>query len=171
MRLDHRKTFQRAVIPSPRSMLGRDKLLPLGTWNASGPQENVFGNQFSTFDSHRNHYQGIHHSTTPSATGWVTGRLVARDEDRTKGTSPMPTSARRPLPMSSLFSVDIPQNSMVRQQRQHISELQFDKFPTRSIFLCWKIRFKNHVTACSDCTSEAMLWIKEMEMVDSLEEF
>ena len=27
-------------------MLSRDKRLPLGTWNASGPQENVFGNQF-----------------------------------------------------------------------------------------------------------------------------
>ena len=83
----------------------------------------------------------------------------------------MPTSARRPLPMSSSILVDIPQNSVVRQQRQQISELQFDKFPTPSTFLCWKIRFKSHVTACSDCTSEAMLWIKEVEMVDSLEEF
>ena len=29
---------------------------------------------------------------------------------------------------------------------------------------------KNPVTTCSDCPSEAMLWIKEREMVDSLEE-
>ena len=43
------------------------------------------GNQFSAFDSPQNHYQGIHHSTTPSAAGSVTERLVARGEDRNKG--------------------------------------------------------------------------------------
>ena len=43
---------QPAAIPSSRPMLSHDKRPPLGTWNASGPQENVFGNQFSTFDSH-----------------------------------------------------------------------------------------------------------------------
>ena len=37
--------------------------------------------------------------------------------------------------------------------------------------LCiWKIRFKNQVTICSDFPSGAMLWIKDVEMVDSLEE-
>ena len=81
---------QLAAIPSSRSMLSRDKRLPHHTWNASGPQENVFGNQFSTFDSSQNHYQRIHHSTTPRATGSVpvhvgTGTPVARDEDRIKG--------------------------------------------------------------------------------------
>ena len=39
------------MIPSSRSMLSRDKRLPLDTWNTSGLQENVFGNLFSTFDS------------------------------------------------------------------------------------------------------------------------
>ena len=42
-----------AMIPSSRSMLSRDKRLPLDTWNTSGFQENVFGNQFSPFDSPR----------------------------------------------------------------------------------------------------------------------
>ena len=60
-------------------------------------------------------------------------------------------------------SMDIPQNSMVGQQ---ISELQFDKFPTKSSFLCWKLTFKNQVTTCSDFPSEAMLGSKEVEMVD-----
>ena len=62
------------------------------------------------------------------------------------------------------------QNSMVRQQRQQISELQFDKFPNPQSFLVWPIRFQNQVTASSDFPSEATLWIKEVEMVDSLEE-
>ena len=57
---------QLAMIPSSRSMLSRDKRLPLDSWNTSGLQENVFGGQFSTFDSPRDHPQGIHYSTTPS---------------------------------------------------------------------------------------------------------
>ena len=60
---------QPAVIPSSRSMLSRDKRLPLDTWNTSGQQENLFGNQFSTVDSSRNHYQGVHHSSTQGTTG------------------------------------------------------------------------------------------------------
>ena len=58
-RLSH-VSSQLAMIPSSRSMLSRDKRLPLDTWNTPGPQENVFGNQFSTFDSPRDHLQGIH---------------------------------------------------------------------------------------------------------------
>ena len=57
------------------------------------------------------------------------------------------------------------------QQRQQTSELQFDKFFTHSTLSCWKIRFKNQVTTCSDFPSGAMLWIKEVEMVKSLDEF
>ena len=50
---------QLAMIPSSRSMLSRDNRLLHDTWNISGLQENVFGNQFSTFDSPRDHPQGI----------------------------------------------------------------------------------------------------------------
>ena len=34
----------------------------------------------------------------------------------------------------------------------------------------WKIRFKTPVTTCSDFQSDSMLWIKEVEMVHSLDE-
>ena len=51
--------FQSVMIPSSRSLLSRDKRLPLDTWNQSGLQENVFGYQFSTFDSARDHPQII----------------------------------------------------------------------------------------------------------------
>ena len=47
------------MIPSPRALLSRDKRLPLDTWNQSGSLENVFGNQFSTFDSPRDFPQRI----------------------------------------------------------------------------------------------------------------
>ena len=49
-RLSHISS-QPAMIPSSRSLLSRDKRLPLDTWNQSGLQESVFGNQLYTFDS------------------------------------------------------------------------------------------------------------------------
>ena len=58
---------------------------------------------------------------------------------------------------------------MVGQQRQQISELQFDKFPNPQSFMTWKTSFKTQVSNGSDFPSDAMLWIKEVEMVDSLD--
>ena len=87
-----------------------------------------------------------------------------------EGTIPMPMFARRPWTMSSLIQLDIPQNSMVGHQRQQISELHFEKIPNPQSFSVWKIRVKNQVTTCSNFPLDAMLWIKEVEMVDSLEE-
>ena len=58
-RLSH-VSRQPAMIPRSRSMPSSDKCLPLDTWNTSGLQENVFGDQFSTFDSLRDLPQGIH---------------------------------------------------------------------------------------------------------------
>ena len=72
--------------------------------------------------------------------------------------------------MSSAIPVEIPQNPVVGQERKQISELQFDKFTTPHSFLCWKIRFKNQVTTSSDFPSDTLLWINEVEMVDSLDE-
>ena len=156
-------------------MLSCDKRLPLGTWNLSGSQENVFGNPRPMFESPQTCYQGILNSTAEGATGTVpvhrgTGTPVARDEERIGSTNPMPMFAGTPSTMNSFLSVRIPLNSMVGQQRQQISELQFDKFPTPSTFSCWKIRFKTQVSSCSDFPSEAMLWIKEVEVVDSVDD-
>ena len=54
------------------------------------------------------------------------------------------------------------------QQRLQISDLHFDKFPTPTTFACWKIRFKTEVCTCSQFPTGAMLWIKEVEMVESV---
>ena len=56
------------------------------------------------------------------------------------------------------------------QQRLQISDLHFDKFPTPTTFACWKIRFKTEVCTCSQFLTDAMLWIKEVEMVESLDD-
>ena len=56
------------------------------------------------------------------------------------------------------------------QQRLQISDLHFDKFPTPATFACWKIGFKTEVCTCSQFPTEAMQWIKEVELVDSVDE-
>ena len=56
------------------------------------------------------------------------------------------------------------------QQRLQISDLHFDKFPSPATSACWKIRFKTEVCTCSQVPTEAMQWIKEVELVDSVDE-
>ena len=65
---------------------------------------------------------------------------------------------------------DTSKNYRADQQRLQISDLHFDKFPTPATFACWKIRFKTEVCTCSQFPTEAMQWIKEVEMVDSVDD-
>ena len=55
-------------------------------------------------------------------------------------------------------------------QRLQISDLHFDKFTTPATFACWKIRFKTEVRPCSQFPAEAVLWIKKVEMVESVDD-
>ena len=64
---------------------------------------------------------------------------------------------------------DSSKNYWADQQRLQITDLHFDKFPTPATFACWKIRFKTEVCTCSQFPTEAMHWIKEVEMVDSVD--
>ena len=65
---------------------------------------------------------------------------------------------------------DYSKNYGADQQRLQISDLHFDKFHTPATFPCWKIRFKTEVCTCSQFPTEAMQWIKEVELVDSVDE-
>ena len=65
---------------------------------------------------------------------------------------------------------DSSKNYGADQQRLQISDLHFDKFPTPATFACWKIRLKTEVCICSQFPTEAMQWIKEVELVDSVDE-
>ena len=64
---------------------------------------------------------------------------------------------------------DSSKNYGADKQRLQISDLHFDKFPTPATFACWKIRFKIEVCTCSQFPTEAMQWIKEVELVDSVD--
>ena len=61
-------------------------------------------------------------------------------------------------------------NYGANQQRLQISDLHVDKFPAPATFACWKIRFKTEVCTCSQSSTEAMQWIKEVELVDSVDD-
>ena len=153
-RLSH-VSSQPVMIPSSRSLLSLDKRLPLDTWNQSGFQENVFGNQFSTFDTPRDHplrtrSDDVQRNGEAVPEAGRTKTIHTSEDRLNHGTIPMPTFATRPLTSSSTMLVKLPQNYMVGQQRQQISELQFDKFPNPQSFSVWRIRFKNQATTCSD---------------------
>ena len=65
---------------------------------------------------------------------------------------------------------DSSKNYGADQQRLQISDPHFDIFPTPATFACWKIRFKTEVCTCSQFLTEAMQWIKEVEMIDSVDD-
>ena len=77
---------------------------------------------------------------------------------------------RQPKIQSSSVEETIQRIMGQDQQRLQISDLHFDKFPTPATFACWKIRFKTGVCTCSQFLTEAMQWIKEVELVDSVDE-
>ena len=73
--------------------------------------------------------------------------------------------------ISVIFSGgDSPKNYGADQQRLQTWDLHFDKFPTPATFACWKMRFKIEACTCSQFYTEAMHWIKEVELVDSVDE-
>ena len=65
---------------------------------------------------------------------------------------------------------DSSKNYGADQQRLQISDLHFDKFTTPATFACWKITFKTEVCTCTQVPAEAMLWIEEVELVDSVDD-
>ena len=66
---------------------------------------------------------------------------------------------------------DSSKNYGADQQRLQISDLHFDKLPTLATFACWKIRFKTEVCTCSQFPTEAMQWIREVELVETVDDF
>ena len=47
--------------------------------------------------------------------------------------------------------------------------MHFETFPNPATFQCWKTSFKTEVCYCSDFSTEAMLWIEEVEIVESVD--
>ena len=141
---------------------------PPNTWDTSGISGNVFCKStsflYSSVSSRIKFYlkktieEPIHMSTAEKS-----GR-PERDQDLRCQSGP---SAKD----SVIFSGgDYSKNYGADQQRLQNSDLHFDKFTTPATFACWKIRFKTEVCTCSQFPTEAMQWIKEVELVDSVDE-
>ena len=169
---------QPAVVPSRRGMLSRDQSLRHDTLNLLGTSGNVFGNPPALIDSASTPYRGMFHSRKLNATDGGPCDQARRDlqlevKNKNRDTIPTPRFARKLSPRNCLFPAEgvYPQNHVVDQQKVKISEHHTNKFPTPSTFSCWKIRFKTQVRACSSSPSEAMFWIKEVQMVDSVDDF
>ena len=77
-----------------------------------------------------------------------------------------PSARNSVIPSEERFS----KNYGADQQRLQTSDPHFDKFTTSATFACWNIRFKTEVSTCSQFPTKAMLWIKEVELVDSVDD-
>ena len=141
---------------------------PPNIWDTSGISGNVFAHPQAS--SSAPYPQGLNSTWKKTieepihmSTAEKSGR-PERDQDLRCQSGP---SAKD----SVIFSGgDYSKNHGADQQRLQISDLHFDKCPTPATFACWKMRFKTEVCTCSQFPTEAMQWIKEVELVDSEDE-
>ena len=158
--------------PFPEGMLSRSFGVPSrregppSIWDSHGISGNVFVNpdasSLSPYPQELNQWSSSIEEPLHSSTVEKSERQ--KDQDLRCQSGP---SAKD----SVIFSGgDSSKNYGADQQRLQISDLHFDKFPTPATFACWKIRFKTEVCTCSQFPTEAMHWIKEVEMVDSVDD-
>ena len=166
LRIFRHPPFERMLRPSfvsPRRKEG-----PPSIWDTHGTSGNVFANPQASSSApypqelnstwKKTVEEPIHISTVEKS------ERPERDQDLRCQSGP---SAKD----SVIFSGgDYSKNYGADQQRLQIWDLHFDKFPTPTTSACWKIRFNTEVYTCSQFPTEAMQWMKEVELVDSMDE-
>ena len=147
-------------------MLSRNDKPP-DIWDTHGKSGNVFVHPPASSSSP---YPGGYNPWISNVTEHMPPHVTS--ERQTPDTTLDPTcqsgsSARNSvIPSEGEFS----KNYGADQQRLRISDLHFDKFLNPATFVCWKIRFKTEVCTCSQFPTEALIWIKEVEMVESVDD-
>ena len=155
-------------------MLNRDQSLRPDIWNPHGILGNVFaGLSASASTPHAgmlNSWDSDVAGSIPVRTG--TGKPAAESGEQNRDTILSPRFLWRPSVKNTFNPMEgrSLRNYVADQQRLQISEHHFDTFPTPSSFSWWKIRFKTEVCSRSNFITEAMLWIKEVEMVHSVDD-
>ena len=172
----HHVTSQPAFFPplqNPGGMLSRSLGMPSrndgppSIWDTHGISGNVFANPTASssapYPQESNPWiSNVSEHTSPHV----------RNESQTPNTAqdqrchPGPSAKNSVIPSGG----DSVKNYETDQQRLQSSDLHFDKFPSRATFACWKIRFKTEVCICSQFPTHALLWIKEVEMVESVDD-
>ena len=156
--------------PDPGGMLSRSVGMPSRNdkppeiWDTHGISGNVFVNPPASSSSP---YPGGFNPWIPNVTEHISPHVTSERQtpaqDQRCQSGP---SARNSVVLSEGRSS---KNYRADQQRLQISDPHFDKFTTSATFACW-IRFKTEVCTCSQFPTEAMLWIKEVEMVESADD-
>ena len=152
----------------PSFVSPRRKEGPPNIWDTSGISGNVFANpQASSSAPYPQELNSLWKKTIEEPLHMST----AEKSDRPERNQDLRCQSGPSAKDSVIFSGgDYSKNYGADQQRLQISDLHFDKFPTPATFACWKIRFKTEVCTCSQFPTEAMQWIKEVELVDSVDE-
>ena len=138
---------------------------PPSIWDTHGISGNVFANPAAS-------------SSAPFPGGFIpwVSNVSEHTSPHVMGESQTPVQDQRCPSRPSARNSFVPcegrssKNYGADQLRLQISDPHFDKFPTSATFACWKIRFKTEVCTCSQFPTEAMLWIKEVEMVESVDD-
>ena len=160
--------------PIPEGMLGRSFGVPSRRegpptiWDTHGKSGNIFVNPDASSSAR---YPQELNQWSSSIEEPLHSSTVEKSERRTQNQDQKCQSGPSAKNSVIFSGGDSPKNDGADQQRLQISDLHFDKFPTPASFACWKIRFKTEVCTCSQFPTEAMQWIKEVEMVDSVDDF
>ena len=140
---------------------------PPSIWDTHGISENVFANPVAS--SAAPYPQELN----PWSSG-ISEPIHSSTVEKSENQTPVPDQRCQSGPSAKNSVIpcegDSSKNYGADQQRLQISDLHFDKFPTPATFACWKIRFKTEVCTRSQFPMEAMHWIKELEMVDSVDD-
>ena len=138
---------------------------PLSIWDTHGISGNVFANPVASssalYPQELNPWSSAREEPLHSSTVEKSERQTQVQDQRSQSGP----SAKNSVILSGGDSL---KNYGADQQRLQISDLHFGKFPTPAAFACWKIRFKTEVCTCSQF--QAMQWIKQVEMVDSVDD-
>ena len=145
-------------------MLSRNDKPP-DIWDTHGISENVFANPTASssapYPQESNPWvSNVSKHSSPHVMS--ESQTPAQDQRCQSGPSACNSFDPREGRFSKSYGAD--------HQRLQISDPHFDKFSTPATFACWKIRFKIEVCTCSQFPTEAMLWIKEVEIVESVDD-
>ena len=140
---------------------------PPSIWDTHGISGNVFANPGAS--SLAPYHQELHQwnsSIEEPLHSSMVEKIERQEQNQDLRCQPGPSAKDSVI----LSGGDSSKNYGADQQRLQILDLHFDKFPTPATFAGWKIRFKTEVCTCSQFPTEAMQWIKEVEMVDSVDD-
>ena len=159
--------------PIPERMLNSSIGMPSrrerpSIWDTHGKSGNVFANppasSSTPYPQELNQWNSSTEEPLHSSAVEYSERPEQKKKDLRCQSGPSANS-------SVIFSgKDYSKNYGADQQRLQISDLHFEEFPATATFACWKIRVKTEVCTCSQFPTEAMHWIKEVELVDSVDE-